>query len=328
MGFLRKRDDRGNQHQHRPLFGASSSSVLKIIGLVALSTPSRTKTHAASTDCADLPSAYNAYFQQALDDISNQIDTEIVSGLDAVGLAPLTDSLLISDLFDMKAQVFDELFGSQAERQAWLDVSTDIDISGALSANLANVLGDAAVLTLSCVLDNTLERFKLSATVSGSAVIDGSSVTPALSMLPDLFPPLNATIPTMTAAYELTLPLTIDLKRRQFSSGEIKAKFNASLTGSLSQELQILDASTVKFDGTMDLDVAFEYSTISDWLFTGSYSASLTAESTTGTAVANLGIRGGDDDMFDDKPRECCIDVWVLFALPTPHDGLNSYTRT
>jgi hypothetical protein len=89
-----------------------------------------------------------------------------------------------------------------------------------------------------------------------------------------------------------------------------------------------LDASTVKFDGTMDLDVAFEYSTISDWLFTGSYSASLTAESTTGTAVANLGIRGGDDDMFDDKPRECCIDVWVLFALPTPHDGLNSYTRT
>lgn len=305
--------------RHRPSTSTGTSSILKIIGLVALLTSSLTTTHAATTNCADLPSAYNAYFQQALDDLSIQIDTGVVSSLDAIGLAPLANSLPISDILDMKTQVFEELFGTQAEREAWLNVTTDIDISGTLNANLADVFGaDAAVLTLSCVLYDTLERFELTATVSGSADVDGTSFTPAMSMLPESFPALDTTITTLNAIYELTLPMTIDLKRKQFSSGEIKAKFDTSFSGSVSQDLQILDNASIKFDGTLDLVAAFEYSSISDLVFAGSYDASLTAETTTGTVTTNLGIRGADDDIFDDKPREwliCCTCLYCRLVI-------------
>jgi hypothetical protein len=43
---------------------------------------------------------------------------------------------------------------------------------------------------------------------------------------------------------------------------------------------------------------------MTDWLSTASIEASLAADTSVGTAVANLELIAADEDIFDDKPRK------------------------
>ena len=108
----------------------------------------------------------------------------------------------------------------------------------------------------------------------------------------------------MTADYEMKLLLTIDTKRRKFSIGEIAVALDAALSTTVQQDIQLADTVAKSFQGSLAVDLSLSYSTVKDWVYTASFEASLTAETSAGTAVASLGLIASDDDVFDDKHRE------------------------
>ena len=86
--------------------------------------------------------------------------------------------------------------------------------------------------------------------------------------------------------------------------GEIAITFGAALGTNVMQSIPLTSTVSQNFQGGMDLHFDFAFSSITDWAYTGDYEASLTAASSVGTQVADLGLIATDDDMFDDVPRE------------------------
>jgi hypothetical protein len=86
--------------------------------------------------------------------------------------------------------------------------------------------------------------------------------------------------------------------------GEIKIAFDADLAANILQDITLTETVSQNFGGDLDMNIEFSYSSVSDWAYTAGYNASLTAETSIGIEVAELGLIAQDDDLFDDKPRE------------------------
>lgn len=280
-----------------------------------------------STSSCVLPHTFNSYFEDALLQVETKIDKNVVQALDEIGLAPLGNSLVISNVLNLKSQVFDRLFGTATERHSWINVSSDINVFQHLSSNLNRIVGEVPpTLSVTCKLEATddLEdnevpyRLALQFSVAGSlagADLTLSTLSPSIAILPEeSFPPLDLAIEAINANYELTIPFTIDTKRKKFMVGEILVNLDATFSSQISQSLPLTADVSTRFQGNLDMSVAFSYSSIHDWLYTGNYAASLMAETSVGTKAANLGLRAFDDDVFDDNPREY-IDLILCYVV-------------
>ena len=282
-----------------------------LLALVALTTiPS-----ALGQDCL-LPETFNPYFQAALDNVESTLANDVVGELDEIGFGPIAQ-LSINNLLDFKEDVFVPLFGNSIERNEWINVTADVDVKSQLESNLDAIIGSIPPeLSVTCQLETTddLEegdlpyRFAVEVALSGSFLgmdLDLASLSPEIAVLPeDWFDPLAFTFDSLTVDYELKLPFTIDTKRRKFMIGEILISFEGALNMNVLQSIPLTETVSQNFQGGLTLDASLSYSSMKDWAYTASFDASLTAETSVGTAVANLGLIASDDDVFDDKPRE------------------------
>jgi hypothetical protein len=296
-----------------------ASGLLKLLAMSAVlsiaATASPVASQTTTTNCL-LPEAFNPYFQHALDEVSATFETHVVQGLKDIGLGPIA-SLSINDLMNFKEHVFDPLFGDEVQRNGWINVTTALDVKTQLESNLNNVIGSIPKeLSMRCDTETTddLEedelpyRFAMTFVLSGRVLgtdLELASLSPSIAVLPeDTFDPLSLSVQTLSADYEITLPLTLDTKRRKFMIGEITITFGAALSSNVLQSIPLTDTVSQNFQGTMDVNAELSFSSISDWAYTASFDASLKAATSDGTAVAELGLIAQDDDLFDDKPRE------------------------
>ena len=285
-----------------------------ILALTTLTSP------ACSESCI-LPSSYNKYLEEALAEAKTHIDEYVVLALDDIGLASFGDSLPITSIIDFGG-VFTDLFGDEVERHKWLTSTADTDVLGRLKERVETLAGTHPELTVTCELVNTVDleeyddpyRFALEVDVFGNLTggdIDLATLglDPKVAVLPeDIFPPLDLTIDALSASYRLNLPLTIDLRKKNFMIGELKIEFDASFSTSLEQSIPISGDVSQTFEGNLVLDAALKYSSIQDWSYTGTYEASLTAETLVGTNGAIMGLIARDDDLFDEKPPVVVFD--------------------
>ena len=283
-----------------------------LVALVALaSIPS-----ALGQDCL-LPETFNTYLQAALDDVESTLTNDVVNALDEIGFGPISQ-LSVNNLLNFKEDIFEPLFGNTNERNDWINVTVDVDVKTQLESNLNAIIGSIPPeLSVTCELERTEDleegdlpyRFAVEVFLSGSFLgtdLDLASLSPEIAVLPeDSFDPLALTFDSLTADYELKLPFTIDTKRRKFMIGEILIKFEGALSMNVLQSIPLTEAVSQNFQGGLILDASLTYSSMKGWAYTASFDASLTAETSVGTAVANLGLIASDDDIFDDKPREC-----------------------
>jgi hypothetical protein len=283
--------------------------------------------HSQTTNNCLLPEAFNPYFQAALDEIETRIGVDVVEALDAIGLAPLGNSLSISNILDFTTQVFEPLFGTAIERNVWINVTSDIDVLQKLTSNLNKIAGATnPTFSATCQLEatNDLEggelpyRFGMEFALAGTLVptdFDLGAMSPSIAVLPEeTFPKLELNLETLTAEYELKMPLTIDTKRKKFMVGEIQIGFTAGFESSVLQLIPLTETVSQNFTGTLEMNAEFLYSSIHDWSYTGSYEARLTAQTSVGTQTANLGLIAFDEDVFDDKPREF-VKLHILFLV-------------
>ena len=287
-----------------------SRAMLALVSLVT-ATPSPVQ----GQECV-LPETFNPYFQAALNDVESTLSNQVVGELDDIGLGPISQ-LSVNNLINFKENIFDQLFGNTSERNGWINVTSDVDVRAQLEANLDAVVGSTPPeLSMTCVLETTEDlvdgeppyRFAIEFALSGNLLgtdLDLASLSPEIAVLPETsFDPLSLSLETLTADYEMKLLLTIDTKRRKFSIGEIAVALDAALSTTVLQDIQLADTVDQSFQGSLAVDVSLSYSTVKDWVYTASFEASLTAETSAGTAVASLGLIASDDDVFDDKPRE------------------------
>lgn len=256
----------------------------------------------------NLPLGYDKYFLQALDDLESTTITKITDGLEDIGLGPLGNSLLVSSILDLKYDVFEKLFGNEIERAQWFNVTSEVlDIGSTLESNKINVAGGAANLAISCVFNETAERFSFDLNVASPDIdwnMSGFS-SADVTFLPDSLPALDMSTPNLTLAYDLHIPLTVSLKLKKFFIGEVTANLSAQFEAGLSKSLPILPNNNVTFEGQFNLNASFSYSSISEWSLEGDFDASLEAKTALDEVqVATLGVRAFDNDLFDTKPRK------------------------
>lgn len=249
----------------------------------------------------------------------------MVGGLDDIGFGPIA-SLSINDIIDFKASVFDPLFGDPTERNTWINVTSDLDITAQLESQLNGIVGDAQELSMTCELEVTDDidenegelayRFAMEFVLSGNilgADLNLGVLSPKIAILPEnMFESLDLTIDALSANYVLKLPLTMDEKRRKFMIGEITVDFNVDLSTTVSQSIPLTETISQNIGGNMVITANFYYSSVKDWAYMASFEAGLTAETAVGTEVANLGLIAKDDDLFDNKPRENPTDYFAL----------------
>lgn len=241
--------------------------------------------------------------------------------LDDIGLGPISQ-LSINNLLNFKDSIFEPLFGNPTERNGWINVTADVNVQAQLESHLDAIIGSIPPeLSVTCQLETTddLEegeppyRFAMDLILTGGIVgtdLDLASLSPEIAVLPEnSFDPLALTFDTLTVNYELKLPLTIDMKRRKFMIGEFIVKFEGAVNLNVLQSIPLTETVSQNFQGELTLDASLLYSSMRDWVYTASFEASLNAETSVGTEVANLGLIASDDDLFDDKPRECDDDT-------------------
>ena len=135
--------------------------------------------------------------------------------------------------------------------------------------------------------------------------MDLASLTPSINVLPEnTYDPFQLTVDTLQANYQLTIPLTLDGKRRKFKIGEIAISFNSSLDTNIMQAIPLTDTVSQNFHGNLQMNGNLEYSSVSKWKYTADFQASLTASTSVGTEVSNLGFILEDDDLYDNEPRK------------------------
>jgi hypothetical protein len=304
-----------DRHRPTPTPTPNNDKGRLLSALLALTTIN-TSVVQAQNNCR-LPQRFNTYFQNALNDIDSKLTYNVLGGFDEIGLGPVS-ALSINDLFNFKEDIFDNLFGTAAERNVWINVTYDVDVAAYLDNRLDNVIGsNPPSLSIMCQLEDTTDlvenelpyrfamEFDLTGSISGSDLNQLASLSPEIAVLPeDTFDPLSLTIDSLYANYKVTIPVSMDVKRRKFMIGEFAVKFWANLSTVVMQSIPLTDSISQMFGGSLAMIVDLSYSSVSDWTYTASYQTSLTAVTSAGTAVANLGLIAVDDDMFDDKPRE------------------------
>ena len=254
----------------------------------------------------DLPQDYSKYFIAALNDIEETAIAKITDGLEDIGIGPLGSSLPVPSLLDLKHDVFEVVFGNETERALWFSsFTTDVlDIGSRLESNAKDLIGGE--LTLDCEYNETEQLFSVSVNIASPALNwDISDLPPAdVTFLPQPFPPLDVSTATVMLAYDLNVPLALSLKLKKFFLGEVTASLSAAFEAEVSKSLPILPSNNVTFEGNVNLEASFAYSSISEWKLEGTFDASLEA-STSGSdvGVASLGVRAFDDNIFDTKPR-------------------------
>lgn len=255
---------------------------------------------------------YDEYFIQALDYLEDFVIEKITEGLEDTGLGPLGNSLPVSNILDLKSDVFQPLFGNQAERAELFNVTSKegLDIGQILEDNLGNLTGAAAdfatLNVTTCAFNETLELFSLELLLTSPKnewdLTDFSSAS--VAFLPDsLGGALDMSPPNLTLGYYLRIPLSVSLKLKKFFLGEVKANLSVELEAELSKSLEILPTESIAFAGGFDLGASVDYSSISGFLLSGDFSASLEA-TTNGTSVASLGLFASDNNIFDNTPRK------------------------
>ena len=302
------------------LAGPRKPSTMKRMALTALLATAWTAqpVQAQNKNNCLLPEAFIPYFGPALDAVSAIIHSRVVQGLAAIGMGPIP-SLNINDFLNVEEQVFHPLFGTEEERSDWIHEinATAVNVKQQLKSNLNRVVGlNPPQLNIKCDIEETddLEigelpyRFAMKFGLKGSLLqtdLDLASLSPSIAVLPeDTFDPLSFTVDTMTADYELKLPITLDAKRRKFMVGEITFDFEAAFSASVLQSLPVTETVSQNFGGVLNMNLNFAFSSVTDWTYTAAYEASLTAESSVGLEVAELGLLASDNDVFDDVARE------------------------
>lgn len=192
-------------------------------------------------------------------------------------------------------------------------MTADVDIETHLQSNLANVIGSPS-LDLNCSHNANLERFSFDVTIIGGISGSSTALTSQASLLPESFPTLDLSIPTLDFGYEAHFSLSINAQKAKFTVGETKLHFFTQFLATASQALPILSSTNVTFNGTLGMDAEFSYSSFGHgWTYHGGYLGSLDAAVNATPGVTSLGLRAFEDDMFDDKPRE----YLVCFGTPT-----------
>ena len=278
-----------------------SRSTLLLLLVSLLTTP--TQVYGSSGSC-NLPLEYREKFQDALDSLEERVDDDIVAKLNKIGLPPLQTSIVMSNVIDFKIQVFEELFGTPDIRNEWLDVPDEfLNLAARMEKNFLKALGHSSSYINCKVVD---KRFSMDVGVVGSVLkLElASDILPEISFLPDSLPSLDLATPVFDISYEFHMPVTVDLNLKKFILGETTLEFAAEFSTALSKELPILSDGSISFDGSIGMNASFSYSSIHQWSSSGSYEATLEANTTDGTSTANLGLRAYDDDMLDDTARK------------------------
>ena len=288
-----------------------------LIGLCLCTTP------AFGSTCDSIPEGYIDLFLDAVDGLEAQVQ-EAIERINAISLPPLARSLLPSDILDLDTDVFEDLFGNSTERrEALTDTLEDFDIFQELVDNANDLIGlENGELGIECAFNETAEKYTFDVTLVGSVpdLSPGDPLTPSAWLLPNEFPSLDLTVSTFRVGYQLRLPLALYKKLNKFILGETMVTFDIEFVADAAKDLAILeDETTVNFDGSLWLNVTFDYSSISKLSFEGSLSASLDASTSTGTATPNLSLEAVDAKIFDGEPRESPgIFYFPPFRFPFP----------
>ena len=263
--------------------GRAKALVLSaLLSLATLAKPAESQT----TNCL-LPAAFHPYFDDTLSKLETCFQTDIADALNGIGLGPLGISRSISsDIINSKTQVFDPLFGTVTDRDTWLDAASEIDVLQELSSHLVDIFG-SQTLTATCELETTDDlglgelpyRIGMKLSLTGSLVpidfTNHNTMSPSIAVLPETtFPKLNLKVTELRADYELKLPLTIDTKRKTFMLGKIQKGFTAAFAPEVLQTIPHTDTISQNFAGALDMNVEFQYFSINDWSYTGSYNLS------------------------------------------------------
>jgi hypothetical protein len=144
-----------------------------------------------------VPETFNPYLQAALDGIESTLTTHVVGGLNDIGLGPVS-GLSMNDLVNFKENVFVPLFGSQIERNEWINVSTAVDVMTQLESKLDDVIGSIPPeLSVTCEFEETddLEEgdqpyrlaveIVLAGSILGTDLDLASSLSPKIAVLPE-----------------------------------------------------------------------------------------------------------------------------------------------
>jgi hypothetical protein len=251
--------------------------------------------------CENLPRDFADIFVSALDALETRVADGVGPAFDDIGLGLLGGSLLVHDVYDFKAGLFDKLFGTKEERAAWLNGTTgeDIDFYNTLTANTVNVVGDAS-LDVTCVTEP--DRFILDLTVRGSLLSIGALEELRATLLPpQSFPSLGLNVSNIDVEYELNLPLSLySGLNKLFQLGETQASLAINFTAAISESLPILSNENITFSGAFDFGASLSYSSIQGLASSGRFSTNLGAQ----VSDNYVGIRAQDDNIFDSNPRK------------------------
>jgi hypothetical protein len=257
--------------------------------------------------CDDLPREFSDLFLSALDEIETRVSDEVDSVFDEIGFGPLGTSLLVHDIYNFKAGLFQNLFGTKEERNLWINGTTGtvIDIYEELNANIANVTGNAS-LNVSCFLSDTDgdaldDKYVMDLTVRGS-LPSLDSLVPKVTILPSQsFPSFVLNVSAIDVEYELKLPLTLYRGiNKLFLLGDTQAALALNFDAAISESLPILLSENITFAGAFDFGALLSYSAINGCSSSGSFSTSLVAD----IDGSYVGFRAQDDNIFDSNPRK------------------------
>ena len=250
--------------------------------------------------CENLPRDFADLFTSALDELETLVADNVDKSFDEIGLGPLGGSLLVHNLYDFKAGLFDKLFGTKAERSAWINgtAESEIELYNKLNANIANVVGNAS-LDVTCVSET--DKFILDLTVRGSQSI-GALEELKLTLLPvQSFPSLSLNVSMVDVEYELKLPLSLyNGLNKLYQLGETQSSLAVRFTATINETLPNISTKSVAFSGDFDFGASLSYSSIQGLASSGRFSTNLVAE----VSGNYVGIRGQDDNIFDSNPRK------------------------
>ena len=262
----------------------------------------------------DLPQAFSEYFDEALVDLEATAITKIMEGFEDIGLGPLGNSLPVTSFFNIKEDLFDVVFGDQAQFQ--FGSEDFLDLTATLGSSVSSLPGGMAELILNCNYDTAAELFSLDIEISSPQFdLDISNLPPAdVTFLPDSLPSLDVSgNANLTLSYGIKIPLALSLPLKTFFVNEVTTELTVGFEAELDKSLPILPNDNATFQGRLDLGASLSYSSISDWDLLGYFDASLAVQASTSvsTGVTSLGLSASDPQIFDTVPRK------YLTLLPT-----------
>ena len=263
-----------------------------------------------TSDTCILPATYSELFLNGIDMLEDRVESETVNFLNGIGLGPLGDTLLLSDVLNLKSNVTDVVFSGN--RSTWINGANDL--AATFDTNLQNVIGaNLGGLHVGCSLNETEQRLHFELSFNGNATVSPSPLLDAsIAILPDPLPSLNIATSPFEIFYSFELPLIVDVDDKKVSIGETKVSFNAKFAGNVTQDLPILpNDGAVTFSGAFNLMANFFYSSVSGWAYGGSYNGSLEAAAAASTSTANLVLRASDNNFFDSVPPTVRFDFDV-----------------